>query len=132
MYPSVIAIPFAMLSTGALKWALGPLKTRDLTHRAAAVLRAIRPPRRIAIEPDDMKFELRFIEKCKCPPRIACFEASCALTLWLAAHGQTAKVCIGKRLENGHLLMHAWVESDSNPFFYDGRFCKIWDTDAHA
>lgn len=126
MYPSVVTVPFAMAAIGVIKHFAGPAKTREMTHRLAARIRAHVPARRVGLEPDDMRYELCFIGKCRIPPRIACFETACAFDLWLAAHGQQAKVCLGKRVEQGEILMHAWVETDPEPFFYDSRFREVF------
>lgn len=126
MYVSVLALPFVMAGMGVVNLAFGPAMTRDMTHRLAEFLRARVPARQIGLEPDDMRCELRLIELCKRPPRIACLETACAFDLWLAAHGQKAEVCIGKRMEGGRIRMHAWVATEPEPFFYDGRFVEVW------
>ena len=47
------------------------------------------------------------------PSRIAaCLELACALQVWFALHGRRTEICLGKRIEKGRLLLHAWIEPD--------------------
>ena len=75
--------------------------------------------------PNDVRFELSVVNRLM-PHRIAaCLELSCAMQMWLALHGNESHVVIGKRLENDRILVHAWVETEGEPFFFDARFVPI-------
>lgn len=127
-YPSILILPLPMAVFSALHRIYGPKKTIQITDQWAHKILTTRKTRRIGIEPEDLGFELRLLNKLMPKPYLACFEQACAFQLWLACHGQKAQVCIGKRMENDELLMHAWLETEPEPFFYDARFQEItWD-----
>lgn len=124
-YPSMFILPLPMTVFSILHRFKGPKITLQISEKLAKLLCSKRHPCRINFEPDDLQFELKCLNKLMPKPYIACLEQACALQLWLAWHGQTTRLCIGKRIENGQLLMHAWLESTPEPFFYDSRFQEI-------
>ena len=126
MYPSILIIPPTQVIFAILKHIYGPRKTIQISHQTAQFMISLIPEQTHAFTPDNLKLEMKIISRMSCPPWIACFETACAFEQWLAIHGETSQICIGKRLENGRLLMHAWVQTKSASFFRDNRFVKCF------
>ncbi len=113
MHPTILLVPPAMVAFAILKSFAGPQKTMQFSRKSAQFLHQLHllSPRLPA------PWELRFLQRCTLPPYVACLELSCAWQNWLALHSQSSTIRIGKRIENGKLLMHAWVTTDAGAFF---------------
>ena len=109
---------------------MGPQKVLRITQSVAdRIANWVKSPA-TPIKASGIQWELRFIERMQIRPWIACFETSCAFSVWLAWHGQKSRIKLGKRVENGIFMMHAWVESQNERFFYDARFEPIFENAA--
>lgn len=125
MFPSIVFLPLGQCFFGASKRMLGIVKTVALSHRISDAVLNVLGERETEILPQDMVWELRWIHYCMPRPWIACFETACAFEVWLAFHRQRGRVCIGKRMENGHLIMHAWVQCKTAGFFDSPGFEEV-------
>ena len=124
-YTSILMLPLPMVVISACHHILGPEKTVQMSAFVSDFIASKRRHRRLGIEPEDFGIEMKILQKLMPKPWLACLEQACAFEIWLAFHGQASRVCIGKRVECGRLLMHAWLETEPAPFFYDDRFVKV-------
>ena len=127
MYPSVLLLPLPMAGLAAYNHFCGPMQTIRLSASISAKILNFARKQKI-ISPKDISLELSVLDHL-IPHRImACLELSCAMQIWLALHGNSSHVVLGKRVENSQILAHAWLETSSEPFFFDDRFEPIMGT----
>ena len=121
MFPSIFLLPVPMVGLAACNRLCGPMPTIRLCSRLSNTILEF-TDKQNDILPDDVQFELSVVRRLM-PRRIAaCLEMACAMQIWLAFHGCRAKVALGKRVENGQILAHAWLETRNGHFFFDDRF----------
>ncbi|MBO4349460.1 MAG: lasso peptide biosynthesis B2 protein [Proteobacteria bacterium] len=130
MYPSALFIPVSAIGFSVAHHFMGPQKVMHITQRVADKIADFVKAPAHPILANDMQWELQFIERMQIRPWVACFETSCAFSVWLSCHGQRSTIRLGKRVENGIFMMHAWVESKDEKFFYDARFVPIFENAA--
>ena len=130
MYPPIIIVPAAAVCWSVANHFVGPRRVRDATWRVADWIADRIGACQKPIIASDIACELRWIERMQLRPWVACFETACAFSVWLAFHGQKSTVRMGKRVEQNRLLMHAWVESSGESFFYDARFEPVFEEGA--
>ena len=74
------------------------------------------------VTPERIHLELALLHHLTPHKLFTCLETSCAFQQWLAVHGESGRVVVGKRIENGNLIMHAWVETEHAIFFKESDF----------
>lgn len=127
MYPSLIFMPLGQIGFAVINHVSGPNTAIRIARKVADFLLYVVPGTRHHVTRDDVAVALKLIDRFMPRPWIACLETACAFQVWLAMHGENSTVCIGKRIETGRLLMHAWVRSESDEFFADARFEACFD-----
>lgn len=127
MFPSLIFLPIGQICFAVINRVSGPYTTIQMGRKAADCLLDVVPKSKHHVAVNDIALALKLIDRFMPRPWIACLETACAFQIWLAVHGENSTVCIGKRIENGRLLMHAWVRTDSAVFFDDARFTACFD-----
>ncbi len=124
MFPSLFLLPVPMAGLAACNHLRGPLPTMRLCDRISNKLLQLTGEQKL-IHPDDVHLELSVVQRLLPHRIIACLELACAMQIWLAMHGNRAHVVVGKRVENGRILAHAWLETQAEPFFFDDRFVPV-------
>ena len=130
MYPTALFIPVSAVCWSIAHHFMGPQKVLRIAQNVADRIANLVKPPATPIKASDMQRELRLIERMQVHPWVACFETACAFSLWLGWHGQKSTIRLGKHVENGDFMMHAWVESCGEKFFYDARFEPIFENAA--
>ena len=127
MYPTIVIVPVAAVGWAVAHHFMGPRRVRDAAQRLSDWIADHAGSRGRIIRACEMERECRWMQRMQIRPWVACFETACAFSVWLACHGQKSTIRMGKRLENRQLLMHAWVESAGELFFYDARFEPVFE-----
>lgn len=121
MHPSLILLPLPELFFVACNHLHGPQTTMECArHIAQAIYEHL--PVLAKVQTENVANELRLAERVLSIPWGTCLEFSCAVQIWFAIHGQRSEICLGKRLQDGRLLMHAWIKTERDTFFEDSRF----------
>ena len=124
MFPSVFLFPVPMAALALCNRVCGPVRIMRLCENVSnRILNIVNKPQLIRY--NDVSFELSCVMRLMPKPYVACLELACTLQIWLAMHGDRARVVIGRRVENGRILMHAWVETINASFFADERFVPV-------
>ena len=132
MYPSVLLLPLPMAGIYLLKKTAGPLKTLNfnaqISQKIFAFTRWI-DLKELPFTPGRIHCELAILQHLTPHSLFACFELACAFQLWLAAHGESSEVVLGKCIIDHKIRMHAWVKTENAVFFKDGEFDIVdWST----
>ncbi len=122
MFPSLMLLPLGQIAFAVINRVSGPYTAIRIGRKVSKSLLEVVPKTHRRVARDDIAVAMKLIDRCMPRPWIACLETACAFQVWLAMHGENASVCIGKRIENGRILMHAWVRTDTDEFFADSRF----------
>lgn len=125
MHPSILLLPAVMVGFGITKRLLGPYRTLGISQSMAeGIYVAVQKTLGITghYRPEDMHLDLAILACLTPRPFAACFENACAFQQWLACHGEMSEIRIGKRLDEGRLYMHAWLETKDAVFFKNGQF----------
>ena len=127
MFPSILFIPASGAFWSVVRLLSGPQRAIRMAQIVSHGVARIMPSRDRLIHAGEMAFELRLLQRMQWKPWVACLETACAFSVWLACHGQRSTIKLGKRVENGMIMMHAWVESYGEKFFYDARFEPVFE-----
>lgn len=127
-YPSLSLLPLPVAIFTLINQCAGPLPCIQTAESTSKIALKIAQKLKISRQCDARKMQksLRRLQRLiRLIPRAACLETACALKIWLALGGQKSQIQLGKRTENATLLMHAWLDAEPAPFFYDSRFTPI-------
>ncbi len=117
MFISILLLPIPQTGFAILNHFCGPQKTIEYSHRLANEILKFIPTSTHQFRPENMEIEMKIVRHLTFRPWIACLETACAFEQWLAFHGKPAQILIGKRVINGQIQMHAWLETESISFF---------------
>lgn len=113
MYPSILMLPLPIaICTVLNRRVVGPYRMVMACESISAWIRRVVPERAVRIAPEDVDFEMKCLRHIV-PRKLGnCIEISMVLQVWLAFHGQNAKISVGKRIDGESIAMHAWLEPD--------------------
>lgn len=113
MYPSLLMLPAPIAMCTLLnRHVVGPYRMVTACERISEFIRRRVPERSARIMPGDIALEMKCLRRMMPAGVGNCIEISMVLQLWLAFHGQNAKIAVGKRVDGESIAMHAWLEPD--------------------
>lgn len=129
---SIAMLPVVLAGASLSNRVLGPKKTVVACSRLSGATMALLGSRCSELDLVACESAVRWIHRfARICLGAQCLEKACALTQWFACHGVKADIVIGHCVQDGQLLMHAWVEVDhEKKFFYDSKFNANWRSDS--